>query len=68
MSVLQGCYITQSAQHLLIQNRDLVDGIIMDATWKIIRSCVASIALLLIANAAIPVALAMGPKEEQSPL
>jgi hypothetical protein len=65
MSVLQGCYITHYAQHLLIRNRDLGDGVIMDATWKIIRSCVASILMLSIANVAIPVALAMGPKEDR---
>jgi hypothetical protein len=62
ISVLQGCYITQYAQHLLIRNRDLVDGLIMDATRKIIGNCVASILMLSIANAAIPVALAMARK------
>jgi hypothetical protein len=66
MSVLQGCYITQYAQYLLIRNRDLVDGLITDAIWKIIRSCVTSILMLSIANVAIHVALAMGPKEDRA--
>jgi hypothetical protein len=37
----------------------------MDATWKIIRSCVASILMLSIANVAIPVTLAIGRKEDR---
>jgi hypothetical protein len=43
----------------LPRNAALIDGLVLDATWKIIRSYVASILILSTSNAGIPVALAM---------
>jgi hypothetical protein len=65
MSVLSGCYITPYAQALFLRNAELIDGLLMDATWKILRSCVSSILMVSISNVGIPVALALGPKEDR---
>jgi hypothetical protein len=51
---------------LSTQNQHLIDGISMDATWKIIRVSVASILMLSICNIGIPVMLAIGPKEDKA--
>jgi hypothetical protein len=51
---------------LFTRNQHLIDGILMDATWKIIRVSVASILMLSICNVGIPVMLAIGPKEDKA--
>jgi hypothetical protein len=66
MSVVKGCYVSPSTEILFLHNARLIDGLLMDATWKIIRNCVASILMLSIMNVGIPVALAIGPKEDKS--
>jgi hypothetical protein len=38
----------------------------MDATWKIIRSCVSSILMLSISNVGIPAALTIGSKQDKA--
>jgi hypothetical protein len=36
MSILSGCYVTPYVYTLFRWNADLIDGLLMDATWKII--------------------------------
>jgi hypothetical protein len=66
LSVLSGCYVTSYASALFHRNAHLIDGLIMDASWKIIRNSVASILMVYICNVGIPVALALGPKEDKA--
>jgi hypothetical protein len=50
---------------LFTRNQRLIDGILMDATWKIVRVSVASILMFSICNVRIPVILAIGLKEDK---
>jgi hypothetical protein len=65
-SIVRGCYVTPYAQALMTQNRELIDGLLLDATFKIIPKAVASIMNLSICNVGIPVALAFGPVEDSN--
>jgi hypothetical protein len=49
---------------LFTRNLHLIDGILTDATWKIIRVSVASVLVLSIWNVGIPVMLAIDPKQD----
>jgi hypothetical protein len=51
---------------MLNRNRAFIDGLLMDATWKIIRNAVTSILMVSIFNVGIPVALAVGPREDKA--
>jgi hypothetical protein len=62
ISIAKGCYVTPYAHAIFIRNRAMIDGLLMDATWKIIWSCVSSILMLSITNVGIPAALTIGPK------
>jgi hypothetical protein len=66
MSVLAGWYISPYAQALFTRNTEVIDGLLMDATWKIIPNGVSSILMLSISNVGIPVALAIGRKEDRA--
>jgi hypothetical protein len=48
----------------MTQNGDLIDGLLLDATFKIIPCAVASIMNLSICNVGVPLALAFGPVED----
>jgi hypothetical protein len=48
----------------MTQNRELIDGLLLDATFKIIPNAVALIMNLSICNVGVPVALAFGPVED----
>jgi hypothetical protein len=66
LSVLRGCYLTPYAQLLFTANQALLDGLLLDATFKIIPRAVASIMTLSIYNVGIPVAMAFGPIEDST--
>jgi hypothetical protein len=66
VSVLKACYLSPYAEALLTRNPERLDGLLMDATWKIIRGCVSSILMLSFCNVGIPIALAIGPKEDKA--
>jgi hypothetical protein len=51
---------------LFTRNQHLLDGVWMDAAWKIIRVSVAFILMLSICNVGMPVMLAIGPKEDKA--
>jgi hypothetical protein len=63
-SVLKGCYVTPYAEALMKQNRELIDGLLLDATFKIIPNAVASIMNVSICNVGVPLAVAFGPVED----
>jgi hypothetical protein len=50
-------YITPFADALFTGNMNLLEDILIDATFKIIRRCVASILMICIANVEVPVVL-----------
>jgi hypothetical protein len=60
------CYLNPYAEALFRRNADLIDGLLIDATWEIIPNCVASILMLSTSNVGIPVALAIGPKDDRA--
>jgi hypothetical protein len=66
VSVIKDCYVTPCMLALFMRNQHLIKGILMDATWKIIRVSVASILILFIRNVGILVMLAIGPKENKA--
>jgi hypothetical protein len=64
LSIIKGCYVTPYAHVLFTQNAELIDGLLLDATFKMIRSAVASIMNVCICNVGVPLALAFGPIED----
>jgi hypothetical protein len=66
VSVMKGCYVTPFMPALFTRNRHLIDDILMDATWKIIRVYVASILMLSICHFGIPVMLDLGSREDKA--
>jgi hypothetical protein len=65
VSVIKGCDVIPFMPALFTRNQHLIDGMLMDATWKIIRVSVASIFILSMCNVGIPVMLGIGPKEDK---
>jgi hypothetical protein len=51
---------------LFAGNIDVIDGLLMDATWKIGRSDVSSILTFSMDNVGTPVALALRPKGDRA--
>jgi hypothetical protein len=62
-SVLKGCYVAPFAYSLLRDSADVIAGLLMDTTWKIIRLYVASILTVVVGNVGVPIALSFGPAE-----
>jgi hypothetical protein len=62
LCVLKGCYITPHAHPVMTQKAALIDGLLLDATFKIIRCAVASIMSLSTCNVSVP--MAFGPIED----
>jgi hypothetical protein len=60
-SILKGCYVTPFAYSLFRDHANLVSGLPMDTTWRIIQLHVALILTIGIGNVGIPVALSSGP-------
>jgi uncharacterized membrane protein len=66
VSVIKGCCVTPFMLALFTRNQHLLNGILMDATWKIITVSIASILMLSICNVGISVMLTIGPKENKA--
>jgi hypothetical protein len=60
-SIMKGIYISPFAESLFNDNKDLVDGLMMETRWKVLRLYVTSILMLVMCNAGIPVSFAFGP-------
>jgi hypothetical protein len=63
-SVVRGCYVTAYAQAPMTQNGDLIGRLLLDATFKIVPSAVASITNRSVWKVGVPLALAFGPVED----
>ena len=64
-SVLGGIYISPFAQSLCTNNKDIFDGLLMDATWKTIDGYVTSILMASICNVGVPLGFSFGPSESK---
>jgi hypothetical protein len=67
MSMLIGCELEPSARTLFLRNAGLIDRLLIDAKWKILRCCIAFILPFSISDVEIPVALALAPKGGRFP-
>lgn len=65
-SILGGIYISPFAESIFSSiNENIVDGLLMDATWKTIAGYVTSILMASICNVGIPVGFTFGPSESK---
>ena len=64
-SILCGIYISPFARSIFNNNADVIDGLLMDTTWKIISKYVTSILMCSSYNVGIPVAFAFGGAEDK---
>lgn len=63
-SILGGIYVSPFAQSICSPlNEDIVDGLLMDVTWKVIAGYKTSILMSSICNVGIPLGFAFGPGE-----
>jgi hypothetical protein len=60
-----GIYITPYAKSLFKDNVDIVNGILLDTTWKVIPYFVTSILMIEYMNVGIPVSFAFGSSENK---
>lgn len=51
------------ARSLFVDNRKMIDGIILDMTWRILRPYVSAVLKVCIRNVGVPVAVSFGPSE-----
>jgi hypothetical protein len=58
--ISNGCFVTQFALSLFCDNRHLIDGLMMDMTWRVLRLYITSILMVAICNVGIPAAVAFG--------
>ena len=61
---LRGCYISPFAKSIL-QNKEKIDGIMIDGTFKILKNYVTCFILLIIQNTGIPVGFTFSYYEDQ---
>ncbi len=61
-AILSGVYISPFAQSVC-DNSDIVDGLLMDATWKTISGYVTSILMASVCNVGIPLGFSFGAGE-----
>ena len=63
-SILGGIYISPFSKSICDeQNKGIVDGLLMDATWKTINCYVTSILMMSVCNVGIPIGFSFGPGE-----
>ena len=62
-AIIDGVYISPYANSILKDNGDLIDGLIMDTTWKIMKNYVTSILVASSFNVSIPLGFSFGPAE-----
>jgi len=62
-SIISGIYVSPYAEEIFKNNKNIIDGILMDTTWKLIPCYVTSILMLSICNVGIPVAFCFGDSE-----
>ena len=65
-TIIDGVYISPFALDLLTKNNDLVSGLLLDTTWRVISKFVTSILMITACNVGIPIAFAFGASEDKS--
>lgn len=63
-SIINGIYISPYAESLFKENHDLIDGIMLDTTWKVISKYVTSIMMCSSLNVGISCAFAFSGAED----
>ena len=64
-SIFSGVYISPYFSSVLIENRDLIDGIMMDTTWKVIPNYVTCILIAESHGTGIPIGFVFGKSEDK---
>ncbi len=64
-SVLGGIYVSPLAKSIFTDNRALIDGLMLDTTWRTINKYVTSILMCVSHNVGISVAFAFGGSEDK---
>ena len=62
-SIIDGVYISSFASSILRENADIVDGLIMDTTWKVMKNYVTSILVASSFSVSIPLGFSFGAAE-----
>lgn len=62
-SIISGIYISPYSESIIRDNPELIDGVIMDTTWKVLPLYVTSILMLSICNVGIPIGYCFGKAE-----
>lgn len=63
--VIRGCYISPYAKSILEDNSNIIDGLMFDGTFKILKHYVTCIIMAISFNTAIPVGFTFSPFEDQ---
>ena len=63
-SIINGIYISPYSESLFKENEELIDGIMLDTTWKVISKYVTSIMMVSSLNVGISCAFAFGGAED----
>ena len=64
--IVSGVYISPWAQSLVCDNEDLVNGYLLDTTWKIMSRYVTSILMTSTYNVGVPIGFAFGRGEDKA--
>ena len=64
-SIVNGIYISPFTQSLFCENKDIVDGLLMDTTWSVISKYVTSILMCASHNVGVPTSFAFGGAEDK---
>ena len=62
-SIVDGVYISPYAKSILEENRDIIDGMMLDTTWKLIQNYVVSILVASSCNVSVPLGFSFGKAE-----
>ncbi len=65
-SILSGIYISPYAKSILEKNVEILDGLLMDTTWRVLPYYVTSILMCSVCNIGIPIAFSFGKGETAS--
>ena len=64
-SILNGIYIAPTTKSVFTDNSEMIDGILMDTTWKVIHKYVTSILMCSSYNVGVSLAFAFGGSEDR---
>ena len=65
-SIVSGIYISPFTESIMKDNKDILDGLILDTTWHVLPYYVTSILMCSICNVGVPVAFCFGKGETAS--